>query len=64
LLEESLELRRRVYAGDHRLIARGLNNLAALLYLSGERREAEALYRSALAMKRRLGRPPEELEKV
>ncbi|MCP4660088.1 MAG: tetratricopeptide repeat protein, partial [bacterium] len=64
LLEESLELRRQVYGGDHRLIARGLNNLAALLYLSAERRQAEALYRSALAMKRRLGRPPEELEKV
>jgi serine/threonine protein kinase/tetratricopeptide (TPR) repeat protein len=64
LLEESLELRRQVYAADHRLIARGLNNLAALLYRSGERRQAEALYRSALEMKRRLGRPPEELDKV
>ena len=69
LLEESLRLRRSVYSGpggdpDHRLVARGLNNLAALYYVAGDRDPAERLYREALEMRQRLGQPPEELAKV
>ncbi len=63
-LEESLRLRRSVYGADHRLVARGLNNLAALVHVAGDRRRAERLYRLALDMKRRLGQPPEELARV
>ncbi len=64
LLEESLRLRRAVYGGDHRLVARGLNNLAALLHVADDRRRAERLYRLALEMKRRLGQSPEDLARV
>ncbi len=55
LLEESLVLRRAVYRGDHRLVSRGLNNVAAAMQAAGRRAEAEPLFREALAMKRRLG---------
>lgn len=64
LLTEALELRQAAYDGDHRLVARSLNNLAALDHQSGDRASAETGYGEALAMKRRLGRPPEELGKV
>ncbi|MEM7586405.1 MAG: tetratricopeptide repeat protein [Acidobacteriota bacterium] len=64
LLAESMRLRRRVYSGDHRLLARGINNLAAAYHLAGDRVRAELLYRSALAMKQRLGLPPVDLTKV
>ena len=63
-LDASLRLRREVYRGDHPLVARGLNNLASLDHMAGERQRAERLYRLALAMKRRLGQPPEDLTKV
>ncbi len=64
LLEESLQLRQEVYGGDHALVARGLNNLAALCHVAGERQRAEDLYRQALRMKRHLGQAPADLAKV
>ncbi|MCP4662504.1 MAG: serine/threonine protein kinase [bacterium] len=64
LLEESLRLRRRTYGGDHRLVARGLNNLAAQAHEAGDRTRAEILYRLALAMKRRLGQSDDDLSRV
>ncbi len=74
LLVESLRLRRSVYRGgalsggradgDHRLVARGLNNLAALDYNAGDHPRAERLYRLSLAMKRRLGQAPKDVATV
>ncbi len=64
LLVESLDLRRRFYGEDHRLTARGLNNLGALEHEAGNVAAAEEHYRQALAMKERLGLPREELLKV
>ncbi len=63
MLEESLRLRRRCYDGDHPLLARGLNNLAAFFYRTGEDRRAEILYHDALRMKRRLGQEGVDLVK-
>ncbi|MEM9595322.1 MAG: serine/threonine-protein kinase [Acidobacteriota bacterium] len=65
LFEDALRLRRRVYGrGDHPLVARALNNLAATVRRSGDRRRAERLYRLALGMKRRLGQGDDELARV
>ncbi len=64
LLTEALELRADAYGGDHRLVARSLNNLAALDQQTGDRASAEAGYRRALAMKRRLGQPEHETARV
>ena len=54
LLEDCLELRQRLYAGDHPLLAVALNNLAAWHYVAREFEKAEELYDEALAMKKRL----------
>lgn len=54
-LEESLQLHRRHYSGDHQDLPRILNNLAASYDRSGDYQQAEKLYRAALEMKRRLG---------
>ena len=65
LLDESLRLRRTVYGrGDHPLVARGLNNLAAVVWAQGDSRRAEWLYRLALGMKRRLGQGAADLARV
>ncbi len=64
LLEEALALRRRVYRGDHPLVARSLNNLAALVHQQGENRRAEKLYRLALDMRRRLEPEPGDLARI
>lgn len=64
LLVEALDLRRDAYQGDHRLIARSLNNLAALDHKSGNLQAAEEGYRMALAMKARLKQPQEDLARV
>ena len=64
LLREALDLRTAAYDGDHRLVARSLNNLATLDQQRGDRAAAETGYRAALAMKTRLGQAPEETAKV
>ena len=63
LLEDSLRLRRHFYNGDHPLRARGLNNLAALFYRTGDFRRAEILYAEALRMKQRMGQEGVDLAK-
>ncbi len=55
LLEETLRLRQELYRGDHPLLARILNNLAAWHYRSGDLGRAEELYVEALDMRKRLG---------
>ncbi len=55
LLEESLEVRRRLYPGDHPDLAKGISNLAGLLYRVGEYQQARTLHLEALPMRRRLG---------
>ncbi len=55
LLEEVLRRRRELYAGDHPLVARVLNNLAAWHFDAGELERAEQLYQESLEMRRRLG---------
>ncbi len=55
LLVRSLELRRRLYSGDHPELAGGINNLAGVLLRMGEVQEAGALYLEALPMRRRPG---------
>jgi hypothetical protein len=44
----------RVYGSDHYEVAVNLNNLAALRQAGGDAREAEELYRRALALKEKL----------
>ena len=55
LLKASLALRRELYTDDHPLLARGLNNIAALHYYAGEYDKAGTLYQESLDMRRRLG---------
>ncbi len=64
LLGEVLQLRRDLYDGDHRLLARELNNLAAWHYRGGEYEQAEKLYQQALEMRARLGHTGVDLAKV
>ncbi len=54
-MEESLEILRRKYSGDHALLAARISNLAVLLHDQGDYHNAEAVSREALAMRRRLG---------
>ena len=54
LLAESLELRRQLYPRDHPVLARAVNDMAALFYDVDRLDEAEGLFREALGMKRRL----------
>jgi tetratricopeptide (TPR) repeat protein len=64
VLDESLRLRRQVYGDDHPLVARGLANLATVLYRTGETARAAELYEEAIAIRRRLGQPEKELAKA
>ncbi|MCP4662791.1 MAG: serine/threonine protein kinase, partial [bacterium] len=64
LLEESLRLRRELYDGDHPLVARVLNNLAAWHYHAGEYEQAGTLYQESLEMRRRLGQKGVDLVKA
>ena len=50
MLSEALDLRVAAYGGDHRLVARSLNNLAALLWDLGDYAGARPLYERALAI--------------
>ncbi|WP_155963592.1 tetratricopeptide repeat protein, partial [Dolichospermum circinale] len=47
---EALEMRRRLFTGDHPAVATSLNNLAVLYKNQGKYSEAEFLYLEALAM--------------
>jgi len=53
-LEQSLATRRRLFPGDHPLVASSLNRLAVVRALAGEYTRAEPLFREALAMRERL----------
>ena len=55
LMEESLEIMKRQYPGDHPLLAERINNLAVVSHDIGDYRSAEKYSREALAMRRRLG---------
>jgi len=47
---DALEMRRRLFTGDHPDVADSLNNLALLYYIQGRYNEAEPLYLDALAI--------------
>jgi tetratricopeptide (TPR) repeat protein len=51
---EALEMRKRLFTGDHPDVATSLNNLALLYHNQGRYSEAEPLYLGALAMLERL----------
>ncbi len=51
---EALEMRKRLFTGDHPNVASSLNNLAGLYYSQGRYSEAELLYLDALAMSERV----------
>ncbi|MDB9486591.1 tetratricopeptide repeat protein [Dolichospermum circinale CS-537/01] len=51
---EALEMRRRLFTGDHPDVASSLNNLASLYYNQGKYSEAELLLLDALEMRKRL----------
>ena len=51
---DALEMRRRLFTGDHPDVASSLNNLAGLYYKQGRHSEAEPLYLDALEMRKRL----------
>jgi len=53
LLESALEIRQRVYGGDHPDVAESLDNLADLESAEGRYGPADSLYRAAVAMRRR-----------
>ena len=61
--ERALEILRQVYREDHPELAKAINNLAGVLYRQGDG-QAEALYREALAMRRRLGQEGADLTKA
>ncbi|MEI6371810.1 MAG: tetratricopeptide repeat protein, partial [Nostocales cyanobacterium ELA608] len=50
---EALEMRKRLFTGDHPDVASSLNNLAVLYRNQGKYSEAEPLYLDALAMSER-----------
>ncbi len=52
--EGALGIRRRYHRGEHRELAKAINNLAGLLYRLGDWEEAERLYLETLTMKRDL----------
>jgi len=52
---ESLEMEKRVFGPEHRSVAIGLHNLAALAHSGNRLAEAESRERDAVAMARRLG---------
>jgi tetratricopeptide (TPR) repeat protein len=54
LLQQALQLRRRLLGEEHPDIATSLNNLAGLYSSQGRYPEAEELYQQALQLKRRL----------
>ncbi len=56
LLVESLRILRSHYPGDHRELAKAINNRAGMLFRMEKYEDAERLFREALAMERRLGR--------
>ncbi|MCP4657946.1 MAG: serine/threonine protein kinase [bacterium] len=64
LLEDALRLRRGIYADDHALVARGLNNLGTWHYHAGEYEAAGTFYRESLDMRRRLGHDGVDLFKL
>jgi tetratricopeptide (TPR) repeat protein len=51
---DALEMRKRLFTGDHPDVATSLNNLAGLYYNQGKYSEAEPLYLDALEMIKRL----------
>ena len=51
---DALEMRRRLFTGDHPNVATSLNNLALLYNSQGKYSEAEPLYLDALEMRKRL----------
>ena len=61
VLERALELRRQTAGPDSLAFAEALNNVADLRDESSEYARAEGLYRRALAIRRRLGAPPQQL---
>jgi len=54
LTRESLDMWKRLFPGDHPLVAAGLNNLAHLLEPRGDLAGAEPLYREAIEMRGRV----------
>jgi tetratricopeptide (TPR) repeat protein len=54
LFQQALEIRQRLFSGDHIDVAASLNNLAYLYLSKGRYAEAEPLYRQALEMRQRL----------
>jgi tetratricopeptide (TPR) repeat protein len=56
-MNESLEIRKRIFGMHHALTARSLNNLAAIYYQSGRYQEAAALYKQALPIYREIYGP-------
>ena len=50
LYTQALEMRKRLFNGDHPDVASSLNNLALLYYSQGRYSEAEPLYTLALVM--------------
>ncbi|MDY7024273.1 MAG: tetratricopeptide repeat protein, partial [Cyanobacteriota bacterium] len=50
LLQQALEMRQRLFSGDHPDVALSLNNLAELYRSQRRYAEAEPLYQKALAM--------------
>jgi len=51
---DALEMRKRLFTGDHPAVASSLNNLASLYDSQGRYSEAEPLYLDALEMRKRL----------
>jgi len=51
---EALEMRKRLFTGDHPDVAQSLNNLALFYHYQGRYSEAEPLYFEALAMSERV----------
>ncbi|MFN5891034.1 MAG: tetratricopeptide repeat protein, partial [Dolichospermum sp.] len=51
---DALEMKRRLFTGDHPNVATSLNNLASLYHKQGKYSEAEPLYLDALEMTKRL----------
>jgi len=51
---DALEMKRRLFTGDHPDVATSLNNLASLYHKQGKYSEAEPLYLDALEMTKRL----------
>jgi tetratricopeptide (TPR) repeat protein len=51
---DALEMRKRLFTGDHPDVATSLNNLAGLYYNQGKYSEAEPLYLDALEMRKQL----------